>query len=89
MQSVPALVERAYWNGAHSFSKSLAMRRRREHPVAMPRGPPSFFVNAVSLAEVSAFEMLAMGARLRKTGHCVEKQLKKRSVSSNSTFKCS
>ena len=43
----------------------------------MPRTPPSFFVNAVSLAEVSAFGNAGRDARLRKTGHCVEKQLKK------------
>ena len=36
-----------------------AVTRRSEQPVAIPRTPPSFFVNAVSLAVVNALEMLA------------------------------
>ena len=94
-QSVPALVERTGM-ARHSFSKSLAncfasvlaVRRRREHPVAMPRTHPSFFVNAVNLAEVSAFEILA-GMRACAKLVTASKSNSKRSVSSNSTFRCS
>ena len=61
-QSVPALVDRAYWNGAHSFSNAfmncfasaLATKRRSVQPVAMPLIPPSGFDNAVSRALVDA-----------------------------------
>ena len=62
MQSVPALVDRAYWNGAHSnsntlvncFARVLATKRRTEEPVATPLTPPSGFASAVNLAPMIA-----------------------------------
>ena len=60
-QSVPTLVESAYWKGEHSSSKSfgkcftnvLPTTRLRVVPVAMPRTPPSFFAMAVNLALIT------------------------------------
>ena len=57
-QSVPALVDSAYWNGAHSLSncfmccliKILATNRLNELPVTMPRTPPSGLVRNTSLS---------------------------------------
>ena len=61
-QSVPALVDRVYWNGAHSssnafmncFASALATKRRNVQPVAMPLIPPSGLDNAAIRALVNA-----------------------------------
>ena len=61
-QSVPARVDNAYWNGAHSasnseancFARVRATNLRTEHPVAIPRTPPSGFDNAVNRAPINA-----------------------------------
>ena len=53
-------VDRAHWNGAHSFSNSAAncfarvlpRSLRNEHPVAIPRTPPSSFARAVKRANI-------------------------------------
>ena len=79
-QAVLALVERAYWHDAQSFSNSfsrcfvnvLAARWRRELPVGMSVTHPSFFVSAVNLAEVRLARcwqrhMLAQNWSLRRT----------------------
>ena len=51
-QSVPARVERANWNGEHTSSTSLMNCRPtvKEVLVAIPRIPPSGFINAVMVA---------------------------------------
>ena len=54
----------------------------------MPLTPPSFFVNAVSLAEVRALEMLA-GTRACGRLVTASNNNSKMSVSSNNTFRCS
>ena len=61
-QSVPALVDKAYWTGAHSTSntlvnclaKVLSTKRRTEDPVAIHLTPPSGFARAVNLADMIA-----------------------------------
>ena len=92
-QAVRALVERAYQNGAHSFFKifgELLCQRfggemaKREHPV---RIPPSFFVNAISLTEVRAFEKML--TRMRANCLSASKSDWKGSVSSDSCLRMS
>ena len=69
------------------FGKLLCQRfggemAKREHPV---RIPPSFFVNAISLTEVGAFEMLT---GMRANFVSASKSDSKGSVSSDSAFVC-
>ena len=79
---MPALVERAYWYGAHSFSnaamnclaKILATSLSNELPVAIPLTPPSGFVKAVSLAPIRASEISA-GTLARQTRDGLQQQL--------------
>ena len=67
-QSVPALVDSANWNGAHSasntfmncFANVLATRRRRVQPVAIPLTPPLGFVSAVSRGSMQSQSRLAL-----------------------------
>ena len=60
-QSVPARVDNANWNGAQTLStsapnclaKDFATSLRNQVPVAIPRTPPSFFDNAVMVANMN------------------------------------
>ena len=60
-QSVPALVDKANWNGEHTVStvlpncraKHLATSLLKAIPVAIPLTPPSGFCNAVMVATMS------------------------------------
>ena len=68
--------QRAYWNGVHSISKTLAncfasvlaVRRRRKHPVAILRTPTSFFVDVVSGGGERLQNVLGGDGRFRQTG---------------------
>ena len=73
-QSVPALVERANWKGAHARSTSLlnclesvfATNLRNDVPVAIPRTPKSLFSSAVMCACWKALNMTCGTAALEK-----------------------
>ena len=95
-QSVPARVDKAYWNGAHSASNTfmnclasvLATSRRTVQPVAIPLTPPFGFVSAVNRAPINAVPItggtLPCASRLH-----VANNSSCESVSSNINFRCS
>ena len=74
-QSVPARVERANWNGAHTASTAfpnwrasvLATNLRKAVPVAIPRTPPSSFWSAVMEAAMNALVMACGASALAKS----------------------
>ena len=82
-QSVPALVERAYWNGAHSCSnvlanclaRVLATKRLSELPVAVPLTPPSGFAKRCESSAHQRIHVISGGILARaKTRDCFEEQ---------------
>ena len=95
-QSVPAVVHKAYWKGAHSvsntllncFSSVLATRCLREPPVAMPLTPPSGFVRAVILA-LNRASTVSLGTLACDKLSQTDRSHSNVSVSSNIPFKCS
>ena len=55
------------------LARALATRRRNEHPVAIPRTPPSFFESAVNLAHIKTDAMELWHSRLQSGGCLVQK----------------
>ncbi len=93
---MPALVESAYWNGAHACStagptiraKHVATMRRKLVPVAMPRTPPFGFRNAVIFAAMNASAMSA-GTSARAKRRAALWSSAAVSSSSKATLRCS